>query len=41
MFKDLLNLIAGDMFYSNGYNPAILEQQIQLAIIMIGSNPFF
>ena len=41
MFKDLANMVCGEMLFMNNFNTAILEQQIQLAIVMIGSNPFF
>jgi len=41
MFKDLMNVVAGEMLYTMGFNTAMFEQQIQLAIVMIGSNPFF
>lgn len=37
-FKDVMNLSAG-MFFENGGFDRII-QNIQLAIIMIGSNPF-
>lgn len=41
MFKDLMNVVAGEMLFTNNFNTAMLEQQLQLTIIMIGSNPFF
>lgn len=39
-FKDILNLIAGELFASTGYSPDAVINQIQLMICMIGSNPF-
>lgn len=41
MFKDLMNMVAGEMLFANNFNTMLLEQQIQLAIVMIGSNPFW
>jgi len=38
MFKDIFNLMAGEMFFRGG--PDWFLQQLQVAIIMIGSNPF-
>ena len=39
-FKDILNLIAGELLAGNGYAPDVFASQIQLMICMIGSNPF-
>lgn len=39
-FKDILNLIAGELFSNNGYSPDILMNSLQLMICMITANPF-
>ena len=41
MFKDLMNVVAGEMLYMHGFTTVMLEQQVQFMICMIGSNPFF
>lgn len=41
MLKDLMNAVAGEMLYMHGFTTVFLEQQVQLMIVMIGSNPFF
>lgn len=41
MFKDLLNAVAGEMLFTANFDVDYLTQQIQLMIVMIGSNPFF
>ena len=41
MFKDFMNVVVGEMLYIHGFNTDRLEQQLQLMIVMIGSNPFF
>lgn len=38
-FKSIMNFLAGEIFMNGG--PDLFLQQMQLAIIMIGSNPFF
>lgn len=39
-FKDILNLIAGELFSNNGYSPNILVGNLQMMICMITANPF-
>jgi len=41
MFKDLLNAVAGEMLFTMNYDIEYFMQQIQLMIVMIGSNPFW
>jgi len=41
MFKDFMNVVAGEMLSIHGFSTVFLEQQLHLMIIMIGSNPFF
>lgn len=41
MFKDLMNAVAGEMLYRHSFTTVMLEQQFQLMIVMIVSNPFF
>jgi len=41
MFKELANMIAGEMLFSMNFDTEYFTQQIQLMIIMVGSNPFF
>lgn len=38
--KDVFNLIIGEMLRGNGYSPDALTNSLQLAICMIGTNPF-
>lgn len=40
-FKGLMNLMADELFRQSGYNIDAVINNIQLAIVMIGSNPFF
>lgn len=38
---DILNVISGEMFYRNGWNVDALIHNLQMMIVLIGSNPFF
>jgi hypothetical protein len=40
-FKGLLNLMADELFRPSGYNVDAVINNIQFAIVMICSNPFF
>jgi len=41
MFKDIMNLVAGEIFEKANFNTAYLEQQMMTTIVLIGSNPWF